>query len=368
MKTVRDIKVIVYSPADRSERITSAFLQLKDKEFIPYRDDRELSEILSGLKASGFDSKEVLVLKKYPGRIFQKCPGSRGTVCCNYSLLNTCFGCLYGCTYCFLNSYINFFGMMQFTHMDDMADEIRRNTGSSGFIKRTGTGEYTDSLMMDETTGIGSMLIHSLAYEKNLLLEFKTKSSNVDHLLKLPGRDHTVLAWTLNTEKAVYLYEKGTADLGERLAAAKRAQDAGFLLAFHFDPFIRYEGMEQDYEGLVHRLFSVIDPSRTVWISMGGFRYSTGFPEAVSPLFPEEQLTTGELFPCADGKYRYIRGFREKMYRMLKNAVREYSSKPFVYMCMETGDMWKDVFDMDLSSSDDLEAAMSQHLRKEFGL
>ena len=357
MRTLNDIKTIVYNKAYTNERITASFLALTGKEKIAYADEEELSGILTELKNTGVVSKEVIVLKRFQGRLFQRCPGSKGMICCNYSLLNTCFGCLYDCAYCFLNSYINFYGIVQFTHIDDLDVDIP--SGDTGIIYRVGTGEFTDSLMMDEATGIAPMLIDKLADRRDIMLELKTKSANIDHLLGIPKRGNTVLAWSLNTDHAAALYEAGGATLEARLAAARKALDAGYFLAFHFDPIIRYEGAVAEYESLVHRLFSVIDPNRVVWISLGCFRCPVGFQDSMN-------LTTQEMFPGLDGKMRYLRNFRLDIYRRMNKIIASYSHKPFVYLCMESADMWSDVFDADYSNSDELELAMSLHLKKEF--
>ncbi len=200
MKRIEDIKTIVYDRRDAGERITSRFLALPGKERISYESGDELGQILQVLKKRGLPSKELLVLRRFLGRIFQKCPGSAGMICCNYRLLNTCFDCLYDCTYCFLNSYLNAYGINQFTHLDAMADEILRGVDAhDGLIHRIGTGEFTDSLMMDEVTGIAEPLISSLSGRSDIMIEFKTKSDNISHLLDIEEKGNSVLAWSLNT-------------------------------------------------------------------------------------------------------------------------------------------------------------------------
>jgi spore photoproduct lyase len=365
LKKIADIKTIVYDSHDMEERITSRFLALSGKERIPYENEDELGEILQWLKKRGLPSKELIVLRRFLGRIFQKCPGSAGMICCNYRLLNTCFDCLYDCTYCFLNSYLNAYGINQFTHLDAMEEEILKGVDANdGLIHRIGTGEFTDSLMMDEITGIAEPLIISLSRRRDIMIEFKTKSDNICHLLDIEEKGNAVLAWSLNTPRAIELYEAGTADLGMRLAAARRAQEAGYLLAFHFDPIILYEGMLPDYEALAHRLFSVIDPSGVAWISLGCFRHSSGFREIIMEKYPAERLTTAEMFPGSDGKMRYLRHRRIELYGRMRDIISSYSSVPFVYLCMEPAEVWNDFSGADYSCSDDLEVAMSDHLKK----
>jgi hypothetical protein len=122
--------------------------------------------------------------------------------------------------------------------------------------------------------------------------------------------------------------------------------------------------MLRDYEALAHRLFSVIDPSRVALISLGCFRHSPGFREIIMEKYPAERLTTAEMFPGSDGKMRYLRHRRLELYRRMRDIISSFSSVPFVYLCMEPADVWKDFSGADYSSSDDLERAMSDHLKK----
>ena len=120
-----------------------------------YRDDDDLTLKIKELKKR-FSSKEVLILKEFMGRKFQKCPGSPDVICCNYYLLNTCFNCLYNCTYCFLNSYLNSYGIVQFVNLEDLTDLIKNHCLEINKAVRIGTGEFTDSLMFDEVTSIAA--------------------------------------------------------------------------------------------------------------------------------------------------------------------------------------------------------------------
>ena len=366
MVTVSDIRAVVFQRGDKS-RITSSFLDLSHVEKIPYDDEKSLGDVIDSLKSRDYPSKSVIILREYQGRRFQVCPGTKVMICCNYRLLNTCFDCLYNCAYCYLNSYLNAYGIVQFTNLDDLADEIvDKLPAQNELVYRIGTGEFTDSLMMDEVTGIAHDLIGRLVSRRDIMLEFKTKSDHVDHLLDIPDKGNTVLAWSLNTPFNISRYEEGTATLDERIAAAERAVRAGYYIAFHFDPVIRYPGFLDEYYRVIDRIFSRIDHTRVVWISLGCFRHSPGFKEIIRERFPDERMTLEEMFPGPDGKSRYLMKERADVYCSMLKKIRSYSEYPFVYMCMETAAMWEKVFNLELASSDELELVFSRHLRRMF--
>lgn len=362
------IKLILFSTDDKLSPVSSEIIKAAGKaakKMIPFSNDNELGEIIEKLKYD-YDSKEVLILKKFMGRKFQKCPGSNGVICCNYYLLNTCFNCLYDCTYCFLNSYLNSYGIVQFTNLDELVPSIEEFTAGTDKIVRVGTGEFTDSLMFDEVTGISRSLISAAAHINNLFLEFKTKSANIDHLLDIDTKGNTVLAWSLNTEKNIKEYEHGAASLDERIEAAIKAQKSGYYTAFHFDPIIKYEGCIDEYTAVVDLIFKNLDPDKIVWISLGCFRYSSGFKDIIKHKYPMERLTVEEMFPGIDGKYRYLKHERIEIFSAMLNRIQKYSRKPFVYMCMEGEEMWQRIFNVSYKISDDLEIAFSDHLKLNF--
>ena len=367
MLSIDDIRVIIFQTTEYDNEIVSRFRLLENKIFMEYSDDDSLELLIDELISKGYNSKEVLILKNFNGRIFQECPGSQNMICCNYLLINTCFGCIYNCTYCFLNSYLNSFGIVQFNNLNSLTDEIINTLDlNHDLIYRIGTGEFSDSLMIDEITGLAEEIIHKTAVLKNVMIEFKTKSDNVEHLLNIPEKGNTVLAWSLNTERNIEMYENGTARLDRRIEAAVEAEKAGFYIAFHFDPIIFYNGYLKDYIDVIERIFKKVNPENIVWISMGCFRYSSGFKEVIRQKFPDEQMTTEEMFPGHDGKYRYLKNRRYNIYNEMKEKIYKFSKKPFVYLCMETDSMWKRVFDYDFRSSNELEKFFSDHLKKNF--
>ncbi|HEY1405440.1 MAG TPA: hypothetical protein VF857_02415, partial [Spirochaetota bacterium] len=235
-------------------------------------------------------------------------------------------------------------------------------------ICRIGTGEFTDSLMIDEQTALSQLLIQRCAGHKNIFLELKTKSSNIEHLLDVEDKGNAVIAWSLNTPRNIEKYEFGTASLAERLNAAQKASEAGYWVSFHFDPVIRYAGWEREYAQVLEQIFSRIDHRKILWISVGGFRFTREFKGTMREHFPNEDITLDEFVPCPDGKLRYFKPLRIEIYSLFRDIISRQTDAPFLYMCMESADMWDLVFGKDYSSSDDLEREMIEFVRVKTGM
>ena len=362
MKHLPFVHSILCSAGDSGRPIASRMRSLfPAARFETFASDSEKGALLDLLRSGGVPSKQVLLLDAFKGRLIQKCPATKGMICCNYRLINSGFNCVYNCAYCYLQSYLNSYGILLFTNEEAVlsgCDEFIAQTDPESMV-RIGTGEFTDSLMIDEATGLSRALIAKFAPHRHLFLELKTKSANVDHLFDIPDKGNAVAAWSVNAPRVIDSFEDGAASLDERLDAAARAASAGFWTAFHFDPVVLYDGLEREYDLVVEKIFSRVPEKSILWISLGGFRYNPQFKEVMRANFPYETISAGEFVPCPDGKMRYPKPLRRELYMFMKDAIVRRSAYPFVYMCMESADMWASVFGRDYASPEDLEADFS---------
>ncbi len=293
---------------------------------------------------AGYTSKQSLIVRHFPGEFLSLCPGSDGMVCCNYFVLNTGPGCIYDCHYCFLQSFMNTPVVTLHANLDDLFHEMDRKLAGKKGPFRIGTGEYTDSLAIESLTGYSALLVERFARLKNAYLELKTKSSDIDPILNLDHGGRTVISWSLNPEEIIDSVEEGCSSLEERFHGAGQAIAAGYRVAFHLDPIIYSETWETRYVQLIEDLFQRIGPGKIAWISLGGFRYSPELKEILQLRFPGDRLTAAEMIQGADGKYRYFKTIRERIYTTILSAIRERDPGLFVYFCMETRSMWERVF------------------------
>ena len=208
---------------------------------------------------------------------------------------------------------------------------------------RIGTGEFSDSLMLDHITEYSLSIIEFFNKHKDALFEFKTKSSNVGTVLKAKHSGNIVVSWSLNPQKTIDKNEFFTASLSERLGSAKKCSLAGYKIGFHFDPVIYFKGWEREYERTIDLLFSSIKPGNIAWISIGTFRFKPELKPIIENRFPDNEILDEELLPGYDNKLRYPYGLRYNMYKFLLSAFERYSKKIPIYLCMEETSMWQDL-------------------------
>jgi len=199
-------------------------------------------------------------------------------------------------------------------------------------------------LALDSIFPLSQRLVSFFGQRQKGILELKTKSAWVDHLLPIDHRGRTIVSWSINPPRLIQEEERRTAPLEERLGAAKKCMEKGYPLGFHFDPLIHHDGWEKNYEKTIQQLFAQIDTNRIAWVSLGGFRYPPQLKRIATERFPQARVFLGELFPGQDGKIRYLKELRIEMYRTIVEWLRDRDPDLFIYLCMESQEVWERVF------------------------
>ena len=312
--------------------------------------------------------KKTLHLKYFKGTSIKACPGfSNDLVCCNYFTLDLIENCPFECTYCILQAFLNKPVITVHANLEEMLEQVWQRTAEQpNTLFRIGTGEHSDSLALDHILGINAHVIRFFSKLPNALLELKTKSSHVDHLLKLPHGGKTVISWSVNPEAIVDQEEHKTARLDERLEAARKASDAGYKVSFHFDPMINYPDWEKGYQELVEQILDILPSDRIAWISLGTLRYISSLKSIVDERFPKSRIFLGEFVPGEDGKMRYLKKIRQRLFRNVQQKVSQLAPEIPTYLCMENSSVWKKTMPLRPQNFVDVESHIADSLLQRF--
>lgn len=298
------------------------------------------------------NSKKNLWLRPYPGQFFKRCPGAtqkKALTCCNYHILNLGSQCDFNCSYCYLQSYLKSPLLQIYTNIDQALAELEQMASQSpDHPFRVGTGEIIDSLSLDPLTLYSKTLIEFFRKYPRWTLEFKTKSDHVDQFIQTESAGNVVVSWSINPAAIVNSEEHGTARLHERLAAARKARDAGFQIAFHIDPMIWTVDWKENYLGLVKQITAQFKPEEIHVISMGTLRFQPEQRHLMRERFGmSSHVVSAEMHPSEGGKLRYDARLRQEMFQTVIGAFRQVDPKYRIFLCMETPETW-------LSAMDDL--------------
>jgi spore photoproduct lyase len=339
-------------------RITEVFIEtgLDDNIFvkkfldscpdIPNQYFNSYSDLIDNLEIlySNHKAKSVIVFKNNKSGIIKKCPCTKNVTECGYYVINTLQNCYIGCSYCYLQQYVNTDSVIVNSNFESFDNELEELVKNSETNIRIGSGEFSDSLIFDKYTGISEFLIKKINKYDKVFFELKTKTDDINHLLNIENIDRkkVVFAWSVNPVKIIEKEEPFSASLEQRLAAAEKAADAGFGIAFHFDPMFNYANWEKDYFELVKMLYKNKNlADKIYWISLGTFRSNPELINFVRKNSPSSIILKGEYIRGTDLKLRYPRKIRREMYRKMAGYIRKFSDKTVVYLCMEDEDMWE---------------------------
>lgn len=299
------------------------------------------------LSASEMDhSKKTLLIKNFKGSFFKRCPGAHPKMmCCNYFVLNLGQHCEMDCSYCYLQSFINFPAVVIYANIDQSLQELESlKTKYKDQYLRIGTGEQTDSLSLDDISLYSKKLIKFFKDCPGWLLEFKTKSDNIKNFVNDEHAGNVIVSWSVNPEYIVQKEEHGTASLKQRLKAAQTVRDKGFKLSFHIDPVIYHKDWEKNYSHLVSQITESFSPKQVTHVSLGALRIQTQQKSIMRKRFGMDSLVTqSEFFKGTDGKLRYDNSLRQKMFQYIIKKFKDHDSRWNIFLCMETPENWLNV-------------------------
>ena len=212
--------------------------------------------------------------------MFGDCPvRSDRTLCCNLKTIDAVQNCSFGCSYCTIQT---FYGD-RVTVDRDLGRKLREIDLDDRRFYHIGTGQSSDSLVWGNRAGMLDELCRFAAEHPNVLLELKTKSSNVSYFLDRQVPANLVCSWSLNTAAVIEHEEHFTASLERRLAAARRFADGGRRVAFHFHPMVHHDGWDTEYPALAERLLDEFAPQEVAFVSMGSVTFIKPVIEADPP-------------------------------------------------------------------------------------
>lgn len=307
--------------------------------------------------------KRVLLLTRYHGSWLKACPGTSGHVCCNLWIVNPGEGCPLDCTYCYLQSYLSRNPTLKiYTNTDSLIAAIEERARlQPNRLFRVGTGEVIDSLIWDDLTDLSCELVPFFARMPNLVLELKTKSAQIENLLRMKDAHagKTVVSWSMNAAPVTEKDEAFTASLSERIEAAAAVVECGYRVAFHFDPLIHFQGWEDEYRATIEWIFSRIPKENIAWVSVSSLRYQPEMQDVIRERFPKSKIPFGEQFLAKDRKLRYVQPIRFRMLQLVWDELKRRGASEIsspsgdatnvtsmalpVYMCMESPAAWRTV-------------------------
>ena len=255
--------------------------------------------------------------------VFGMCPvASEKTVCCNLMTIDAVQGCSLGCSYCSIQT---FYTDGKISIDKNLAEKLSKIPLDPSKNYHIGSGQSSDSLAIGNREGVLDAQLEFARKNSNIILEFKTKSSNIDHLVKTDVPKNVFVSWSLNPQLFIDNEEHGTASLDQRISSARRLSDKGILIGFHFHPIVYYENYEKDYSDVVEKVMTTFEPSEIAMISMGTLTF---IKPAIQKLRSTGLSSKVLQIPMADavGKSSYTREIKAEIFNQVYSHCLLYTS------------------------------------------
>ena len=207
-------------------------------------------------------------------------------------------------------------------------DYYEKNAGNQLKIN---ISEYSDVLGLDHITHHMDELMQLVHNDRHFHIKFRTKTANIQNLLKYDGKNQLKVTFGINTDHVIKNYEKGTASLTERIAAINAlGQRGGYEIDLAIEPIIKYKGYESDYRALIKRIITDINLSDVANIKVGTVRYKTRLKNYIKSTHPNSGLITRNQKLVApqkgDKRWRYSKDERIKIYSLIRDELKNVPS------------------------------------------
>ncbi len=206
------------------------------------------------------------------------------------------------------------------------------------------------------------MLVEYFAEREHQYLEiYAGKSDNVDFLLDLEHRGHTILQWSISGRTQTEAFEEKTASMEARIEAARRCQEAGYIVRFRFSPIIPVENWREENAELIRLIFErtkpdVISLCAFGWMDVDDARECLDFSllddeyvramAAAAPFIRARGYTSGGGRPMPHDA-------RVAMFDFVVDEIQRASPNTVIALCLETEEMWRAFEDKLSMTSDD---------------
>lgn len=291
-----------------------------------------------GLPKPSIRESKPITSEKSDKEIIGMCPvASEKTVCCNLRTIDAVERCVFGCSYCTVQT---FYGD-KIVFDEDFGKKLKAISLDPNRFYHIGTGQASDSLAFGNRNGILDNLCQFARSNPNILLEFKTKSNNISYFLDREIPANCVCSWSLNTDTIINNEEHFTANLSQRLEAARAVADRGIKVAFHFHPMVYYMGWEKEYPEIVEKLLDMFNVEEVLFVSFGTLTFIKPVIQKIRELGQFSKILQMDLVPDPHGKLTYPDDIKIKLFNQMLQSIAPWRNKVFLYLCMEKASIWE---------------------------
>ena len=274
--------------------------------------------------------QKLILASNKPNMIYE------GAVVCesfendNFYYTSSIINCVYDCEYCYLQGVYSSGNIVIFVDIENVFEEVEELYNKLKTLYLCVSYD-TDLLAIESICSFSEKWYYFIKDKKDLKIELRTKSGNIDKFLNLKPLDNFIIAFTLSPENIALRNEKYTASFKNRVKAIKELQEKRWKVRICIDPLIYSYNFEKNYSKMIEYLFNEIDKEKVIDISIGVFRISKEYLKKM-----RNQNQNSEIlyypFECIDGVYTYSDKIKSYMINFIKEQFLKYININKIYM------------------------------------
>ena len=263
-------------------------------------------------------------------------------VCPHFLEFKWALGCPFDCAWCYLKGSLRYYSrkysrknMLTRKSPDRIKEHLMQLFRAPSNVREVlNAGEVADSLADENSSEPFTRLVIPL-FEKQdrYKLMLLTKSSKVDNLLEISPHNQVIVSFSLNSDPVAKKWEIAPA-VADRLKAAKRVLEAGYVVRIRIDPIVPYpDDWKVHYRTLVDSIFTNVYPDRITIGSLRGLQSTIN--EATDKSWVEYLKE-----PSRWGR-RISSGLRRETFQVVKDYIEDEYSYGKIALCKEPVEMWQ---------------------------
>ena len=278
-------------------------------------------------------NKPALILAKKDGKKLHEIPKNFGIGGDKNYYFSHMLNCIYDCEYCFLQGKHMSAHYLLFINYEDFFLEIKKKLKINNSQKNYFFSGYDcDSLALDGITGFVDYFLPIFKKNKNAVLEIRTKSIQINKILKYKPFNNCVIAFSFTPENISKLVEHKVPSVKKRIDAMKKLVEKGWKIGLRFDPIVPACNFGKIYEELFKKIANSIPEKNIHSISFGMMR----FPKKMFKKIIKENNDTkinNLSFENRNGIYTYSKVNEKKFENIIIGKLNKHLKNVPVFNC-----------------------------------
>mgnify|MGYP001156838381 CR=1 FL=1 len=244
------------------------------------------------------------------------------------------FNCIYDCRYCFLQGMYSSANYLIFVNYEDffqaIIDKINKHRDSSLTFF---SGYDCDSLAFENISGFARHSLDVFADHSSAELELRTKSININPLLKRDPIKNCIVAFSLSPKNVANILDIKAPSVERRIKAIHKLTQSGWLVGLRFDPLIFCMNWEIMYSDLISAVMKDLDIGKIHSVSFGPLRYPKDIYKRITELYPDSKLLSFPMQKKGD-TISYGSKIENLMSEFIQNELIKYLGKEKIFHCI----------------------------------